>query len=67
VLAVEVEDGSNVGMIQLGERQGFFAEAPARRLVGKRSYRQDPESHVAFEMLIVGAMEFAHAARADLL
>ena len=62
---VKIVDGGDVGMVQLGQRQGFLAEIFASGLVGERLERQYFDGHVAIEVLIAGAIDFAHAAGAD--
>src|SRR5258707_1151802 len=66
-LRVEFVDGFDVRVIELGESQGFFAELAARAFVCKRAGRPDLHRDVAIELLVVGAIVFPHAARADSL
>ena len=54
-------------MVEAAERERFAAEALARRVVGQRAGGQDLQRDVAVEPLVVGAIDDAHAAFADLL
>ena len=67
VLGVEVVDGDDIGVVELGERQRLAAEALPRHLVGQRAGRQQLERDVALQALVMGGVDDAHAARADLL
>jgi len=65
VVLADVENRNNVGMIQGGSGLGFLLKAAktvgiARPVLGKHFDR-----HVAFQCGIAGAIDFAHAARAQ--
>src|SRR5580704_340114 len=57
----------DVGVIQLGQCQGFLAELLARSFIGDRSGRKNFQSDISIELLVVCAIDFAHATSADLL
>ena len=65
VLAVEIEDGRDVRMVELGERQGLAPETLARRFARERAGGQHLQRHVAPQALVAGAVHNAHASRAD--
>jgi hypothetical protein len=65
LLRIKIVDGGDVGMVQLGQRQGFRAEIFAGGVVGERLGWQYLDGYVAVEVLIAGAIDFAHAASAD--
>src|SRR5205823_12725365 len=67
VLGIKIVDGLNERMIQAREHAGFVAKALARGLVVKRARCEHLEREIAFQLLVVGAIDHAHAARADLL
>ena len=54
-------------MVQLGEGEGFVAEALASILVAERAGRQNLEGDVAVQALIMGPEHQTHASGADLL
>jgi hypothetical protein len=66
VLGTEFENRSDVGVIQLGEGQRFLAKLLSRCVVSERAGREDLQRDVAIELLVVGTIDFAHAASADL-
>jgi hypothetical protein len=53
-------------MIQASQGQRFFAEAFVRDFVGESSRRQNFDRHVAVELFIVRAIDYAHPAGTDL-
>ncbi len=61
-----MHDG-DVGMVQLGEGQSFLAEALAGGFVGEGIGRQDLQGDIPVQMLIPGAVHFAHPAATQLL
>jgi len=67
VFGVEVEEVGDVGMREPGESVGFPAEAGARGIVGEGALGQDLEGEVTVELLVVGAVDLAHPARAEAL
>jgi len=54
-------------MVQLGECQCFLAEPFSGSLIGQCANGQDFDGHVAFELLIMSAVNDTHAARTNLL
>jgi len=64
-LGVEIVDGGDVGVIQLGESAGFVAEAVTRGFIGESSGRENLDGHIAIEARIVGEVNNSHAAAAD--
>ena len=66
VLLADGEDRHDVRMVQLGGRLGFVAEAGDLPLVEHRGERQDLERHAAVERNLLGLVDDAHAAAADL-
>jgi hypothetical protein len=66
-LGVEVVNGLDVGVTQLGERFGFLAEPAAGLGVGQRAFGQNLDGHVASEVLIPRPIDHTHAAFAQLL
>ncbi len=66
-LCVEVIDGCDIGVVQLGESIGLLAEALTRGMVGEGTCRQDFDRDIASQVLIAGTIDFSHAASADLL
>lgn len=67
ILRAKFKDGCDVWVVQLGEGECFFAELFPRRLIGDGTARENLQSNVAIELLIVGAINLAHAARTDSL
>ena len=65
-LRTELENRCNIRMTQLGERQRFFAELLSCDFVGQRTCRQHFERDIAVQLLVVRAIDDAHAARANL-
>jgi hypothetical protein len=66
VLCAEFMDRLDVRMIQLGQRQSFLAELFSRSFIPKSAGREDFHGYIAVELFITGAIDFAHAAGADL-
>src|SRR5271157_1047914 len=66
-LGVKVMDGRDVGMVQLGECQGFFVKPPAGGFVAEGSRREHLDGYVAVEVFIVGTENLTHTSGADLL
>ena len=66
-MRVEIVDGRNVRMIELGKGQRFLAEALSHRGIGKAPGRQDLDGDIALQPHIAGAIDVAHASGADLL
>lgn len=64
-LSVEIVDGGDVGMIELGERVGFVVETMARGIVGDGAGMKKFEGNVTIEMGITGQVNDTHAAAAD--
>jgi len=54
-------------VIQFGERKRLFAKPLACSLVRQHAGREDFDSHVAVELLIMGAVDNTHTAGANLL
>src|SRR3954451_6634049 len=67
VLGAKLVDGRDIRMIEACQRDRLLAEASAAGLVRKSSRRQDLDGHIAFQLLVVGEENHAHAASADLL
>ena len=67
VLAGEVVDDGDVRVPGARQHAGFALEPPAHRLVGQRAFGEDLERHVAVQVLVVGAIDDAHGACADVL
>jgi len=67
LLRVKVMNCRDVGVVQLRQGESFFTEAPAGRFVGQGAGWQNLDCHFAIEMIIVGTINFAHTADADLL
>ena len=56
----------DVGMHQRGGRAGFLQEPPFAAGVGELVPRQDLDSYDTVQARVAGAINLAHAARADL-
>src|SRR5438552_239307 len=54
-------------MIQVGERQRLFPEAPPYSFVAKSSRGQDLQGNIPVESLVVGTIDYTHAAGANFL
>ena len=65
ILRAKFINGFDVRMIELGERQRFFAKLFARRFVGEQTGGKNLQRDVAVELFVMSAIDFAHAARAD--
>ena len=61
----ESVDRGDVRMIERREHACFPLESREAIRIVRESIRQDFERHVAAELSVVGALDFAHAARAD--
>ena len=66
-LGADVEDGADVGMVERGSGTGFAVEAlqDLRAIVGPEM--GDLERHLPFELCVLGEIDRAHAALAQLL
>ena|SRR6266849_1249459 len=67
ILRVEIMNRGDIGMIQPREGLGLLVEALTGRFVSEGAGWQDLQGHVALEPLVAGAIDFTHAARANLL
>lgn len=67
LLSVEIVDGGNVGMIELGEREGFFAEKLTSMVVESGAVADDLDGNFAVEVLVASAVDNTHAAGANFL
>ena len=65
VLGVEVEDRGDPGVGQARENVRLAAKSLARDRICQRAPQEHLDRHVAVEMLVVGAIDLAHAARAE--
>ena len=65
LLCVKVEDGGDIGVIELGQGLGFLAEPFPGRLVRQGMSGKNFDGHVAAEMFIAGEIDLAHPACAD--
>ena len=64
-MRADVVDGQDVGMGETGDRERFpFESLHASPIAGQRG-RQHLDRHVPLESWIVGAVDGAHAARAE--
>src|SRR5579872_3519358 len=66
-LAIKVVDDGDTGMTQPGKDSCFFMESLARRFVVYGTWGKNLDSDIAVEVLVVGAIDFPHAALSDLL
>jgi hypothetical protein len=64
LVCIKIIDGGNVGVIQLGKRQGLFTKAFSRRFVSKRSRRQDLEGDVTVQTFVTRPIDHPHSAGA---
>jgi hypothetical protein len=67
LLRVEIVNGSDVGMVELGESSGLMVEAFAGGFVRQRTRRQNFDGYFAVEVFIAGAINSTHSAGADLV
>ena len=65
VLRADVEEGTDVGMIQRGNGFGFALEAEFARGIRGKMRRQDFDGDGAIEACIASAVDFTHSARAQ--
>ena len=65
ILRAEVEDRENVGMRQRSHGLGFPLEAGERRRTRAQVRGKDLDRDVAVEFAVAGAIDLAHAARAE--
>ena len=65
-LLAHAEDRHDVGVVQLGRGPGLALESPALLGVSERLRRQDLERDVAAQRDLLGLVDDAHAAAADL-
>ena len=66
-MCVEIENSGDVGVIEFRECESFAAKTLARSFVGQKAGWKNLESDIAFEVLIKGAIDFAHTACPDFL
>ena len=64
---LEVEEGSDVGMIQGCKQPGFPLEPGETFLVIRESFGEDFDGDFSFELFILGNIDLTHAASAYLL
>ncbi len=62
---LQTVDGRDVRMVQGRERLGFTLEAGQPVRVVRETLREDLDSDLAIEVCVCGAIDFAHAARAN--
>ena len=66
LLLPDGEDRNDVRMVQLGGRLSFVAEPGDLPLIEHRGKRKNLQRHLAIERFLVGLVDDAHAAAADL-
>ncbi len=64
VLLAHVVNGGNAGMIEPRQRQTLLPEVPPRLGAGQHAGGQHLDGNLAFQPLVVGAVNHAHSARA---
>ena len=64
-VAADVMDGADVRIVQRRDDAGFLLEALARFRIGRQRAGQDLDGDRAIEPGVTGAVDLAHAARAD--
>ena len=64
-VAADVMDGADVRIVQRRDDAGFLLEALARFRIGRQRAGQDLDGHRAIQPGVTGAVDLAHAARAD--
>ena len=64
-VAADVVDGADVRIVQRRDGAGFLLEALARFGIGRQRAGQDLDGHRAIQPGVTGAVNLAHAARAD--
>lgn len=67
VVGIEVVNRGDVGMIELGESQGFVAKFSAGAIVGNGAGKENLEGNYTVEVFILGAVNDTHPAAADSL
>ena len=67
VLTGEFVNGFDIGMIDLGESEGFATKEFSSFIVGEHAGWEDFEGDVAVEEFVMSAVDDAHTASADLL
>src|SRR5947209_6250039 len=67
VLAAEFMHGSDVGMVQLGQRECFFAKAFAGCIVDEHSRGKNFDSYITVQLLIMSTINNTHATCTNLL
>src|SRR5271156_4216358 len=67
ILRAEFKNSFDVGVVELGERQSFLAELFSCSFVSDRAAGQHLHCNVTVELFVMGAVNFTHPARADLL
>ena len=65
ILLADVINRRNVGMVELGQRQRFAAEARARRISAENPRSERLEGGQPFQLLVASAIDNSHATRAD--
>ena len=58
-------NGPDVRMVERGQDAGFAVEARQAFRVAREGFRQDFQGHVAVELGVVSAIDFAHSAHAE--
>jgi hypothetical protein len=64
VLRADIEEGTDIGMIQRGDGFGFPFEAELARGIGGKMCGENFNSNGAVETRVASAVDFAHTARA---
>ena len=67
ILSAEFVDGSDVGVVQAGERQRFLAELFACRGIAEQAREQNLDGDIPVELLIMREVDDAHSAGTDLI
>src|SRR5690242_10729765 len=57
VLAAKLMHRGDVGVVQLGQCYGLFAESLAGGFVGQRARRQYLDRHISVKLLVVGTID----------
>ena len=63
---IEIVDGSDVGMVELGQGESFLAKSLAGSFVGQGAGGQDLYGNLAFQLLVMRKKYDSHPSRADL-
>ena len=64
VLRADVEEGTDVRVIEGGDGFGFALEAEFTRWIGREMYRENFDSNGSLETRVASAVDFAHTTRA---